>query len=81
MWFTKCATGTYWILPSRLLSRKRVPKPAIIEMMIGVKNDWLMVANIKPITAEEFARRIAETENADRLFELINGEIVEKAPT
>lgn len=50
-------------------------------MMIGVKNDWLMVANIKPITAEEFARRIAETENADRLFELINGEIVEKAPT
>src|SRR5262249_23718240 len=33
------------------------------------------------ITAEEFARIIAQTENADRLFELINGEMIEKVPT
>jgi Uma2 family endonuclease len=40
-----------------------------------------VVANIKPITVEEFIRVIAQPENADRLFELINGEMVEKVPT
>lgn len=40
-----------------------------------------MVANIKPITTEEFARIISQAENVDRLFELINGEMVEKVPT
>jgi Uma2 family endonuclease len=32
-------------------------------------------------TVEEFERFIQRPENADRLFELINGEIVEKVPT
>jgi len=38
-----------------------------------------MLLHTKPITAEEFEQFIAE--NADRRFELINGEIVEKMPT
>jgi Uma2 family endonuclease len=40
-----------------------------------------MVANIKPITSKEFAQFVAQTENVDRLFELINGEIIEKVTT
>ena len=32
-------------------------------------------------TSEDFERYIARPENADRLFELINGEIIEKMPT
>lgn len=39
-----------------------------------------MVANIKPITMDDFERFIALPENADRLFELIHGEIVEVSP-
>jgi len=40
-----------------------------------------MVANIKPITSADFERFIAQPENANRLFELIHGEISEKVPT
>jgi len=39
-----------------------------------------MVANIKPMTIDDFERFIARPENADRLFELINGEIIEVSP-
>ncbi len=35
----------------------------------------------KTYTIEEFERFLALPENADRLFELIDGEIVEKMPT
>jgi Uma2 family endonuclease len=40
-----------------------------------------MVANIKPITVDDFERFITQPGNAQRLFELIHGEIVEKVPT
>jgi Uma2 family endonuclease len=36
-----------------------------------------MVANLKPTPMDDFERFIALPENADRLFELIHGEIVE----
>jgi Uma2 family endonuclease len=39
-----------------------------------------MVANVKPITIEDFAEFVAQPENSDRLFELINGEILEVSP-
>jgi Uma2 family endonuclease len=35
----------------------------------------------KPYTIEEFDQFIALPENADRRFELIDGEIIEKMPT
>jgi Uma2 family endonuclease len=40
-----------------------------------------MVANIKPATLDDFEHFITQPENANRLFELIRGEIVEKVPT
>lgn len=40
-----------------------------------------MVAPPKLYTADEFEQFLALPENRDRLFELINGEIVEKVPT
>lgn len=40
-----------------------------------------MVARDKLTSAEAFDAFIARPENADRLFELIHGEIVEKAPS
>lgn len=40
-----------------------------------------MVVEEKRYTVDEFEGFIALPENADRLFELINGEIVEKMPT
>jgi len=40
-----------------------------------------MVANIKPVTVDDFERFIAQPENVHRLFELIDGEISEKVPT
>src|SRR5258708_34391662 len=40
-----------------------------------------MVAERKPIAIAEFEKFLAAPENRDRLFELVNGEIVEKAPT
>lgn len=40
-----------------------------------------MVIKEQLTTAEQFEIFIARPENADRLFELINGEIVEKVPT
>lgn len=43
--------------------------------------DMNMVTREKQVTAHEFEKFIARSENADRLFELINGEIVEKVPT
>src|SRR5215475_7430252 len=39
-----------------------------------------MVSNIKPMTIDEFKRFIAQPENAHRLFELINGKLVEVSP-
>jgi Uma2 family endonuclease len=36
---------------------------------------------VKPVTAAELNQFMNQPENADRLFELINGGIVEKAPT
>jgi Uma2 family endonuclease len=39
-----------------------------------------MVAPVSIMTTTEFEEFIARPENADRLFELINGEIVEKMP-
>ena len=40
-----------------------------------------MVAERKPIKVAEFDKFLAAPENRDRLFELVNGEIVEKAAT
>ena len=40
-----------------------------------------MVVEKKLYTVAEFEAFLAEPENRDRLFELINGEIVEKMPT
>jgi Uma2 family endonuclease len=40
-----------------------------------------MVLNIRPMTADEFEDVLSLPENADRLLELINGEMVEKVPT
>ncbi len=40
-----------------------------------------MVAKMKPMSTDDFERFIALSENADRLFELIHGEIIEKVPT
>ncbi|GIL14190.1 MAG: hypothetical protein BroJett038_29100 [Chloroflexota bacterium] len=40
-----------------------------------------MVVRQKLYTVEEFEQFIAQAENADRLFELVEGEIVEKVPT
>lgn len=40
-----------------------------------------MVAREKFFTAEEFEKHIARPENVDKLFEWINGEIVEKMPS
>ncbi len=40
----------------------------------------MAIPETKTYTVEEFERFIARPENADRLFELINGEIVEKMP-
>jgi len=40
-----------------------------------------MVAEHKPISVTEFDKFLAAPENRDRLFELINGEIVEKVVT
>ncbi|MEP7294213.1 MAG: Uma2 family endonuclease [Chloroflexota bacterium] len=40
-----------------------------------------MAVQKQRVTLEEFEHFIAQPENADRLFELINGEIVEKMPT
>lgn len=37
-----------------------------------------MVSQIRPVTADEFDRFVMQPENADRNFELIAGEIVEK---
>lgn len=37
-----------------------------------------MIAQTSIVTTTEFEEFIARPENADRLFELINGEIVEK---
>ncbi len=34
-----------------------------------------------PVTADAFEAFMARPENADRLFELINGEIIEKMPS
>jgi Uma2 family endonuclease len=39
-----------------------------------------MVLQTKSVTLEEFKRYVAQPENAGRLFELINGEIVEVSP-
>lgn len=39
-----------------------------------------MATNIKSLALDDFAEFIAQPENADRLFELINGEIVEVSP-
>ncbi len=41
----------------------------------------MAVEQTKTTTIEEFERFLALPENADRLFELIDGEIVEKMPT
>jgi len=43
--------------------------------------EYQMVVQPKLITVDEFEHYIAQSENRDRLFELINGEIVEKVPT
>jgi Uma2 family endonuclease len=40
-----------------------------------------MVVRQKLYTVEEFEQFIAQPDNADRLFELVEGEIVEKVPT
>lgn len=40
-----------------------------------------MVVAKKLYTFEEFEAFISQPQNSDRLFELINGEIVEKVPT
>ena len=40
-----------------------------------------MTVQEKLVTVDEFEVFLARPENADRLFELINGEIVEKVPT
>ena len=40
-----------------------------------------MVTPVKQITLDEFETFLDQSENADRLFELIDGEIVEKVPT
>ncbi len=40
-----------------------------------------MVAQPRLVTVDEFEQFLALPENADRLFELIDGEIVEKMPT
>lgn len=40
-----------------------------------------MVHNTKHMTVEEFEAYIEQAENAGRLFELINGEMIEKVPT
>lgn len=40
-----------------------------------------MLLNTQPVTVEQFEQFIARSENAERRFELINGEIVEKMPT
>src|SRR5713226_4422862 len=40
-----------------------------------------MVAERKPIAIAEFEKFLAAPENRDRLFELVNGEILEKATT
>ena len=40
-----------------------------------------MVAERKPIAISEFEKFLAAPENRDRLFELVNGEIVEKVVT
>lgn len=39
-----------------------------------------MVANVKPITIDDFKAFIARPENSGRLFEFINGEIIEVSP-
>jgi Uma2 family endonuclease len=41
----------------------------------------MVVPQEKLYTVDEFETFIARPEHADRLFELINGEIVEKMPT
>jgi hypothetical protein len=40
-----------------------------------------MVTQTKPVTIEEFTAYVHQSENADKLFELINGEIVEVSPS
>lgn len=40
-----------------------------------------MVDQVKLVTVDEFEEYVARSENADRRFELIDGEIVEKVPT
>ena len=40
-----------------------------------------MVLNIRPMTTNEFDQFVSLPANADRLFELINGEMVEKVPS
>ena len=40
-----------------------------------------MVVQPKLVTVDEFEQYIAQSENRERLFELIDGEIVEKVPT
>jgi Uma2 family endonuclease len=41
---------------------------------------WYMVAREKSLTMEDFKAFIARSENADRLFEFINGKIIEVSP-
>lgn len=41
----------------------------------------MAIPRTQPYTIDEFEAFIARPEHADRLFELINGEIVEKVPT
>jgi Uma2 family endonuclease len=48
--------------------------------LIGGKETCMLTA-IKPFTLHEFEDFLIQPENRDRLFELINGEIVEKMPT
>lgn len=40
-----------------------------------------MVSQIKPVTIEEFTAHVHRSENADKFFELINGEIIEVSPS
>ena len=40
-----------------------------------------MAMNIRPMTTDEFEQFVSLPTNADRLLELVNGEVVEKVPT